>query len=480
MALNINSNISSLTAQRNLYQSQNALSTSMQRLSSGLRINSAKDDAAGLAISDRMTAQVRGLNQAVRNANDGISLAQTAEGALQETTNILQRIRELAVQSVNDTNTSADRVSLQAEVTQLQAELNRIATSTEFNGQRLLDGSFSSRTFQVGANAGQTINFSVASAKGSSIGGIANGTGTEVTSATATDITIAIGSGAATAITTSANFTNGTYKDASSAYAKAAAINDAGIAGLSATASTSGSATFGAVGGTAGDTYNLTINGVAIYSNADVSTAITITDVRDAINAESNQTGVIASVNGTTMTLTASDGRNIVVDESGGTGFAAGDGLSNAAGDFAGSEAAAVTQRGAITLSATDTITIGGTQTVIGFTAAGVAKDTLGVDNIDISSQSGGETAIKRIDAALASISSSRANLGAIQNRFNSTISNLQNVSENISAARGRIQDADFAKETTALSRNQILEQAGLAMLAQANQSQQGVLSLLR
>ena len=187
MALGINTNVLSLNAQRNLNNSQSALATSLERLSTGLRINSAKDDAAGLAISDRMTAQIRGLNQAVRNANDGISLAQTAEGALQESTNILQRMRELAVQSANDTNSDSDRAALQAEVTQLQAELDRIAQTTEFNGKRILDGSFSGATFQVGANAGQTISFGIGSAKSSAMGHIANQTGTEVTAAAATE-----------------------------------------------------------------------------------------------------------------------------------------------------------------------------------------------------------------------------------------------------------------------------------------------------
>ena len=176
MAININTNVMSLNAQRNLGKSQGSLAKSMQRLSSGLRINSAKDDAAGLAISDRMTSQIRGLNQAARNANDGISLAQTAEGALQESTNILQRMRELSVQSANDTNSTSDRTSLNAEVTQLKEELNRIAETTEFNGKKLIDGSMEGATFQVGANSGtnQTITFAIESAKGDVLGEVAD------------------------------------------------------------------------------------------------------------------------------------------------------------------------------------------------------------------------------------------------------------------------------------------------------------------
>ncbi|MCK4487553.1 MAG: flagellin [Desulfobacterales bacterium] len=292
----INTNVAALNAQRSLGKTQGMLNQSLQRLSSGLRINSAKDDAAGLAISNRMTAQIRGMNQAIRNANDGISLSQTAEGALQESATILQRIRELSVQSANDTNTVSDRASLQAEASQLQAELDRIALTTEFNGTRILDGSFSGATFQVGANAGQTITFGIASAKASAIGGIADETGTEVADAAAADITIAIGSGTAQSISSSANFavTGDTYRGANSAYAKAAAINDANISSLSATASTSGTQTMGIIGGTALDTYTLSINGTAIYSGADVSTALTITQVRDAINAATANTGVIA------------------------------------------------------------------------------------------------------------------------------------------------------------------------------------------
>lgn len=476
MSLTINTNVASLNAQRNLGASQMDLNKSMQRLSSGLRINSAKDDAAGLAISDRMTAQIRGLNQAARNANDGISLAQTAEGALQESTNILQRMRELAVQSANDTNTSSDRASLQSELSQLQAELDRIATTTTFNGQRLLDGSFSGGTFQVGANAGETITFGISSAKASSIGAIAEDTGTEVTGSAATDITVALGSSAAVNISSSNDFavSGDTYRDGTSAYAKAAALNDAGLPGFSATASTSGDTTWADVGGSATDTYTLAVNGVSIYSGADASTAITITDVRDAINLHSSDTGVAASVNGGTLTLTAADGRNIYIAESETSGD--GRGIANGSGDFA--DAATDTYRGTLTLSATDTIDLGGTIAELGYTTD-IAVDTNGVDSIDISTRAGAETAMKRVDSALATIDSIRGGLGAVQNRFESTIANLNNVSENLSAARSRILDADIAQETSAMTKNNILQQAGVSILAQANQAPQLALSLL-
>jgi len=477
MASVINTNVSSLNAQRNLGTSQKSLTTSLQRLSTGLRINSAKDDAAGLAISERMTSQVRGLNQASRNANDAISLAQTAEGALSQTTDLLQRMRELSVQSANDTNTSSDRVALQDEVTQIQAEINRIAKTTEFNGQRVLDGTFTNASFQVGANSGQTIDVTIASAKGSSIGAIAEGTSASVTSTVASNITIKVGDGTVNNITSSASFadSNIAARSSSSAYAKAEAINDAGISNLTATAETAATNAFGAVGGTSGDTYDLTVNGTSIYSGSAATSAISMTDIRDAVNAKSSTTGVVASISGSDITMTASDGRDITIDEAG-TGFVSGtDGITKTT---SGGLVDNTAFQGKITLSATDTITFGGTTGHIGF-SGNIAKDTLGVDDVSIKTRAGAETAIKRIDAALAEVSSNRSNLGAVQNRFESTVTNLQTTSENLSAARSRIRDADFAQETANLTKSQILQQAGTAMLSQANSLPQGVLSLL-
>ncbi len=477
MAQTINTNIASLNSQRNLNGSQKDLTTSLQRLSTGLRINSAKDDAAGLAISERMTGQIRGLNQAARNANDGISLAQTAEGALTQTTDLLQRIRELSVQSANDTNTSSDRAALQDEVTQIQEEINRIAKTTEFNGQRILDGSFASASFQVGANAGQTMDVSISSAKGASIGAIAEGVSAGVTTTVASDITIAIGSEDPVSITSSASFedTNVNGRSTSSAFAKAAAINDAGISNLTATANTTVTNTVGIFGGTSGDTYSLKVNNVDIYTATSANPALTAIDVRDAINASSSKTGVVASVSGGDLTLTASDGRDITVDEDG-TGFVPGtDGITTGGSGLSDN----VAFQGSLTLSAADTITFGGTTADIGF-SSNIAKDTKGIDDVSVATRGGAESAIKRVDAALQQVNSTRSNLGAVQNRFEATVSNLQTTSENLSAARSRIRDADFAAETAKLSKAQILQQAGTAMLAQANQLPQGVLSLLQ
>lgn len=473
MAQVINTNVMSLNAQRNLNTSQSAMQTAIQRLSTGLRINSAKDDAAGLAIAEGMTAQVRGMTVAIRNANDGISLAQTAEGAMQETTSILQRMRELALQSANSTNTSINRQSIQDEITQLQNELDRNALNTQFNGQRILDGSFANASFQVGANANQTINFAVGSIKSSSIGAIAYQQGVAVSNVAATDITIASGTAAAVGINSSAGFaTTVNGQDGASAFAKAAAINSANIAGLNVTAQTTGTVTVGPIGGTALDTYNLTINNVAIFTGSDVSAGLTTTQLRDAINSYSKQTGVLATLSGGNMTLTANDGRTITVTE-GGNNFTSGtNGLTITGGAFENP------LFGSLAITSSESLVIGGTVADVGLSAA-ISKDINGVNVVDVTTQNGAQAAIARIDSALNSVNANRAAMGALQNRFNLTIDNLQNVSESLQAARSRIQDADFAAETANLTKGQILQQAGTAMLAQANSLPQSVLKLL-
>jgi flagellin len=476
----INTNVLSLNAQRNLSKSDSSLATSLQRLSSGLRINSAKDDAAGLAIANRFTTQIRGLNQAVRNANDGISLAQTAESALDELTNNLQRIRELAVQAANSTNSASDRAALDQEVQQRLAEINRIASQTAFNGQKVLDGSFGTAQFQVGANVGETISVNLTTGvRADQLGQIATQTGSAVSANALTDgsLTIAVGSGSAVAIRASTAGT-GAGQTADSAYAKVQAINGAGVSGLTAVASNVTTGTFSTVSSAGGtSTYNLSVNGVAIYSgtgNLADGASLTAADVAAQVNLFSAQTGVSASVSGTDFTLTAADGRNVVVAESiaNGTGTASGTGI--AAGQTG-------TLRGTLTLSAAENITLGGTPADIGFSGVtSIAKDTTTLASVSVTSVTNAETAIQRVDASLASVSGLRSQLGAIQNRFESTISNLQTVSENLTASRSRIQDADFAAETAALTRAQILQQAGVAVLAQANAAPQTILGLLR
>lgn len=474
----INTNIMSLNAQRNLNTSQNALSVSLQRLSSGLRINSAKDDAAGLAISERFTTQIRGLNQAMRNSNDGISLAQTAEGALAEVNNNLQRIRELAVQSANATNSASDRSALDQEVQQRIAEIERIASQTSFNGQKILDGTFGTAAFQVGANVGETITLNLTTGmRSTQIGQIASATGTNVTANALTDggLTIAIGTGTAISVGASVAGTEpGQTTD--SAYSKVEAINSAGVSGLTATASNSHTGAFSTITGAAAtdatSTYSLSINGVAIFAGQVIDNGDTLTaaEVAAQVNLYSSQTGVSASVSGTDLTFSTADGRNTVITETLGAGIVGGTGID------AASEG---TVRGTVTLSASDNIVMTGQFADIGH-AATISKDSTTLSAMDVLSVANANETIQRVDASLTSVSALRSTFGAIQNRFESTIANLATTTENLTASRSRIRDADFAAETAELTRAQILQQAGTAMLAQANQLPQNVLTLLR
>lgn len=466
MAQVINTNIASLNAQRNLTQSQGMLSTSLQRLSSGLRINSAKDDAAGLAISERFTAQIRGLNQAARNANDGISLAQTAEGALAEVTNNLQRIRELAVQSANATNSASDRAALQQEVDQLVAEIDRVATTTNFNGVKLLNGSFTAQTFQVGANVGESITVaSIASSRTSSLGQYAGYQLTDTAlNPAADDATLP------TTVTI-----DGTAYDlgtiASDAKQIADAINASGAQGLTASADTTSIA--GIITTTAGavdDTDQIDINGLVINVTNSDNAATNRTRAVAAINAQSAVTGVTAADDGVGVTLTAADGRNITVTAVVGEGALADYGL------------AAGTTGATIDISYVAPSGVTGDVVFAGAFVNTTTIETTGtaLSAVDISTVSGSEAALTAVDAALTNINGSRATLGAVQNRFESVITSVQTTAENLSAARSRIQDTDFAAETANLTKAQILQQAGIAMMAQANSLPQNVLALLQ
>ncbi|MEP1213764.1 MAG: flagellin [Marinobacter sp.] len=375
MALGINTNVASLSAQNQLSKSQDLSNQALERLSSGLRINSAKDDAAGLAISQRFSTQIRGLDVASRNANDGISLAQTAEGALVEVGNNLQRIRELAVQSANATNSSSDRAALNAEVEQLASEIDRVANQTNFNGTKLLDGSFSNQLFQVGADAGQTIGV------GKIVDANADGLG-------------------------SAMFAD----------AVTGTVDDAAVSGLTIN--------------------DITIDDVAANTGDAAAKAV---DLAKAINDKFDQTGVYAEVSDTTLTLTS--------------------------------------------VKAGEDLVIGGTVTGTGLTAdttaAADGTETF-VKDLDVSTFAGAQKALEIADAALEEVTTARADMGAVQNRFSSTIANLATTSENLSAANSRILDADFAAETAKLSKSQVLQQAGISVLAQANARPQQVLSLLQ
>lgn len=492
----INTNIASLNSQRNLNTSQTALSQALQRLSSGLRINSAKDDAAGLAISERFTTQIRGLNQATRNANDGISLAQTAEGALAEINNNLQRIRELAVQSANATNSASDRAALDQEVQQRLAEIDRIAAQTSFNGQKVLDGTFGNAAFQVGANVGETITVNLTtSVRTNAVGQIATATGTAVTANALTDggLTIAVGTAAAVNVGASVAGT-GAGQTADSAFAKVNAINAAGVSGLTATATNTTTAAFSTITGASAGTntnadfvagaYTLTVNGTTIFNAQTLGDGGSLTGAQVAaqVNLFSNTTGVSAVFAGGNLTLTGTDGRNVVVAETIALGTAGtGGATAGVAGSGTGVDDATQvgTIRGTITLSASENIVMTGQFADIGH-ANTISKDVTTLATQTVTTVAAANSMIQRVDAALTTVSSLRSTFGAVQNRFESTIANLQTTSENLSASRSRIQDADFAEETAALTRAQILQQAGVAMLAQANALPQNVLSLLR
>ncbi|WP_194712826.1 flagellin [Noviherbaspirillum soli] len=469
----INTNTASLNAQRNLNSSASGLATSLQRLSSGLRINSAKDDAAGLAISERMTSQIRGSNQAARNANDGISMAQTAEGDLGQIGNNLQRMRELAVQSSNATNSASDRAALQTEVKQLKDEIDRVSQSSSFNGVKLLDGSFKSASFQVGAN--NTSNDRITVDKIGSAGTTALGT----SSAKSTAVTAPLADGDLTLNGKNVGATvAGTEKGQSdtSAFALAAAINSVSAdSGVTATADVNevteaaGPTATGDI--TAAESFK--INGVdigAIKGGTDARSQGKA--VADAINKVSSQTGVTASAGADgALKLTAQDGRDInVEDGTGGPMDATKTGLT------------INNTHGTVSLSASQEagISIGGANPGnAGFTAGQLVQDN-SVATVDISTADGAKKALEALDGALQQVNTSRSNLGALQNRFSSVVSSLQTTTENLSASRSRIQDTDFAAETANLTRGQILQQAGTAMLAQANSLPNGVLSLLR
>jgi flagellin len=623
MALTVNTNIPSLNTQRNLNSTSNALNTSLERLSTGSRINSAKDDAAGLQISNRLTSQISGLNVAVRNANDGISLSQTAEGALQQSTNLLQRMRDLSIQSANGSNSDADRSSLQKEVSALQSELSRIADTTTFGGRKLLDGSFGTSSFQVGSNAFETIDVGLKNASASAIGSFQTNSETGTTNTAKVVDNLAIPAGFGTATTSANLFSAGvlsvvgggqtadiTVNSSESAKSLAAKF-DGAIPGLTATARTVftadvtvaaadqnlnfnvtvGSQTVQMIGVTStqdlADQLNSNAAKLGIKANIDDKGALTIesatgenvsfgaitnqagtaatagsikVNVQDSTGAFATSASALSSGGGTvvgalqlnsptafavankadtvattstilnfgaadaTTAFTLAEGANSVAFVAGDfvsgatvagenanaktlydklvtAGFTNVSLIKDAAGDsvridstsalaFSGLAGTAIEQSvrnatgtaygaaGAITAA---TVTAGTATTADATELFGNAKATLtAVDKLDISTADGAQRALAVLDNALAGIDAQRADLGAVQNRFDNTINNLQNISENASAARSRIKDTDYAAETANLSKNQVLQQAGTAILAQAKQLPQAVLSLLQ
>lgn len=548
----INTNVASLNAQRNLNRSQSDLATSLQRLSSGLRINTAKDDAAGLAISERMTTQVRGLDQARRNANDGISLAQVAEGALQSSADILQRVRELSIQAMNATNSSSDRAALNGEVQQLVQELQRVASTTEFNGQRLLDGSFTSAIFQVGANANQTItatssNFQTTNYGNYRIGAIAATTQTGFgdltkgatanasrTKFSAQGDNSPISAGGNLTVNTASGSTAIPYSIGASAYDIATSINGAGL-GIRASAITqfilgADDATAAPAGIKQNTTYSFMLSTDSTNPSGGVAPAAGYTTISfttggtdnalaigsadqlsaaaQAFNDASGKTGftarvvrtdnakyglMITSENGIDLRINnvSEAGNDVVVEDTsvidGSTAAVAPvthTQTLTAAPATTWTDALGYWITGQINLDAQGSFSVtddngdtGGFMAIAGTPSAAQLQRTA---DLDVSTTDSAARTIAMADSALGAINSQRARYGALQSRFESAIVNLQTTSENLSASRSRIRDADFAMETATLTRNQILQQAGTAMLAQANALPNQVLQLLK
>ena len=489
----INTNISAITAQANMSRVNEDMNAAMSRLSSGLRINAAKDDAAGMAIAEKMTSQITGLNQAVRNATDGKNLLDTTEGAHIEVSNMLQRLRELAVQSSNDTNTASDRSNLGAEAKQLVTEINRVAKDTTFNGMNVLDGSFSGKQFQIGADSGQVLNVSVDSAAATDIGAhtfksdvsLAAGAGTTDTGiAAATTVNITGYAGSAELTTTAGQ----------SAQEMAAAVNSVSAStGVTASAVTNVELS----GFSAADTVTFDVNGANIGTVA-ISDTSDLRGIADAINNQSGRTGVTAKMgnDNSTIMLTDASGGDILIEE-----FTTGAGTTTmdatalnadetAAGSTAGVHTATLDDTdndmaiaGQVELSSTKLFSVGTDVTTAGtafFEATANTSDLSSVAEIDLTTLSGAAEALKVIDVALQKVSQARSDLGAVSNRLDSTISNLTNITVNVEAARSGVMDADFAKESSEMARSKILAQASTAMLAQANKSSENVLSLLR
>jgi len=464
MALSVFTNVASLKGQRQLGKVTTQLEKSFQRLSSGLRINGAADDSAGLAITERMEAQVRGMDQARRNSADAVSLVQTVESGLGEVTGILQRLRELSVQAANDTNTSADRATLDSEASQLISSLDQIASSTEFNGQKVLDGTTSSMTFQTGANnqSDQAVTVNLGGVRAGQLGGMARETGGAVDgSAIAGTGDVQING---TNIVATADFASdvghaaGNAQD-DSAYAKAKAIN-ASNAGVKAVANeTQVTKAFAA----AAANYTLSVNGVNIFQSGQAGS---VGDMVNQINLHSDETGVSAAVSGTSFVMTAADGRNINLDASTAQqGFAIG----------------AEQNLGSITISDEDNISIAAGNAIIGMSGTSVTVDSDNLNTaVDLSTRAGSLESIDRLDSAIERVLELRGRMGAAQNRLEVTASNLSAISENVTAAKSRIRDADFASESALMTRNQILQQAASAMLSQANQAPNMALQLLR
>lgn len=504
MALTVNTNVASLNTQRNLNGSSKALDTSLQRLSTGFRINSAKDDAAGLQIANRLSAQVSGLEVAVRNANDGISLAQTAEGALQQSTNLLQRMRDLSLQSANGSNSATERRALQEEVTQLQSELNRIADTTSFGGRKILDGSFGSQQFQVGATAFETINVTVGNFRADAVGSYSRDLNSSTVPAAASSIGrlggLALGSSGQAPTTSgiSGALTINGLQSASIALTTNSSAKQVADSINNNSATTGVSADARNVVGLffiSDDTYTFNLQGANSTSVSIRATVVggKLSELASAINAEVGKTGVSAVVADGGVKLVSEAGDDVVVSsfQSSGSGtmtveaynYSGENKITSSLAlldDTLASSTREVRAVGTVRLDSSKSFTTQASAVTLEGTTSINVSALAKVSDINISTDIGAQKALSVLDKALIYIDASRAELGAVQNRFDNTIANLQNISENAAAARSRIKDTDFAAETSELTKNQILQQAGTAILAQANQLPQAVLSLLR
>jgi flagellin len=527
MGLRINTNVLSINAQRNLNTTSKALGKALERLSSGSRINRAGDDAAGLAISEGLQSQIRGLKVAVRNSNDAIGFLNTAEGALSEITNITQRLRELAIQAANGTLSVTDRNYLESEKNALIEEFQRIASQTQFNGVSLLDGSFQTTALQVGVNKGEIINFKIGDARSSSIGALASISGAQGLLMDYSSYSLSI-NGVAIDQPTATNDNLSTLGNYFSSIAIASQINEKSSqtnvkAEVQDTVVVFQDTVWSSFSGTIDAGFK--INDVTI-SGTGVNTAQKFVD---AVNDFSNSTGVKARIkDGTTddIELVAEDGRNVEINFSNYNGtITAGNtlsqgGMSTLAGAlfgdsdsfttagigdaatlysgtggvsasitistaFLGSVSSGITilKSGAIRLLSADDINITGptSTAILGFTQGNYSVDRdQSINKIDLTTTDGAADALSVVDAALQQITALRADLGAVQNRLESTSNNISITLENISSARAQIRDADIAVETAELTRSQILQQAGVAVLGQANATSQIALSLLR
>ncbi|WP_318513834.1 flagellin [Photobacterium leiognathi] len=515
MAITINTNVTAMTAQRNLNSASSSVADSMQKLSSGLRINSAKDDAAGLQISNRLTNQTNGLNVAMRNANDGVSMAQTAEGAMQESTTIMERMRELALQSANGSNSDKDREAMQKEMGQLQSEMNRIADTTSFGGQNLLDGSFNTKSFQIGANSNETQELGLMDVSSHSLGREYKNLDASATNITEVKGGTSTQDGSFSVKVGDSSHSIDITKDMSVDDLENKINNLDGISDVKVTKATdvpavAGTAALTGLAIAATDEMTLDIDGTEVtLVAADLTDGQALADkinqqLSDAGNTNVSMTRPGSAGAVTALNLKSADGTEISVSAS----------IINQDGTTAAAAATKATL-GTVNLeggtkASGSMVSTGGKEVVSGFNVdfssakidtgidslsysatklddtASANSLTIGTDtttesvaSLDLSTAEGAQNAIDVLDAAMEQVDEKRAEIGAFQNRMNHTMSNLANINENVNASNSRIKDVDFASETINMTKGQILQQAGTSILAQAKQIPQAALSLL-